>query len=58
MRIFDIGGRQIFHNEYPHYYNVFEEDLSNVLKTNGIYIIVLINNKTGQVFSQKLDVVH
>jgi hypothetical protein len=58
MRIFDIGGRQIFHNGYPQYYNAFEENLSNVLKTNGIYIITLIDIKTGKTFSQKLDVVH
>jgi hypothetical protein len=58
MKIFDITGRQIMHNVYPHYYGLFEKDLSNVLKTNGLYIVVLIDNKTGQAFSQKLEVLH
>jgi hypothetical protein len=54
LSIFDISGHQIYFNIFPSEQSVIEKDFSDVLKQDGVYMFVVTEKDTGNIYSQKV----
>jgi hypothetical protein len=57
MSIYNNSGQLMFQENYDNDYILFEKDFSNILKSEGLYYVVLNKTDTTEKIIQKIIII-